>query len=80
MKNYIVTYSNIARKSMLSLSYDYEQVQANTAIEAARKYVNDSTKTIKRSGSRYVDLCLVQGTLHNNTIHYIGNKIWYEVR
>lgn len=75
MKNYIVTYS-YKRSDLFS---DYDQVQGNTAIEAARKYVNDSTKKIIRSGGRDVNLCLLQGRMEGNRIKYIGNHIWYKV-
>jgi len=76
MNNYIVMYHEGA-----GLLEDYPEVQGKTAIESARKFINDKTKTIKRSASNYVNLCLLQGTYDkkHNTIKYVGNKIWYEV-
>mgnify|MGYP006924661995 FL=1 len=77
MKIYIVlyTYKNS------SLFADYEEIQGKTAIDAARKYVNDNSKTVKRSGDSDVNLCLVEGQYNkdNNTIRYKGNKVWYKV-
>ena len=75
MDNYIIMFSPFNN----SLFAEYEQVQANTYIEAAKKYVNGRFQSIKRSGDRDVNLSILRGEMVNsNTIQCHGNQQWYK--
>ena len=75
MKNFVVMYSPFND----SLLADYEQIQGNTAIEAARKFVESKYTNVKRSGGRDANLCLLEGNYDKaaNTIRYRGRHQWY---
>ena len=74
-KNYIVLSSPFNS----SLYYEYEQVQGCTAIEAARQFVSTKYNTVKRSGSRAVNLCLIEGRFDEyGNVRYRGKRQWYE--
>ena len=75
MKNFVVMYSPFHN----SLLADYEQIQGNTAIEAARKFVEGRYSSVKRSGDRDVNLCLMEGDYDKkaNRIRRRGRRQWY---
>ena len=75
MDNYIIMYSPFSN----SLFAEYEQVQAKTYIEAAKKFVNGRFQSIKRSGDRDVNLAILRGEMVNsNTIRPHGHQMWYK--
>lgn len=75
MKNYVVLVSPFSNK----LGGDYEEIQGETAIAAAREFVKGRFNTVKRSADRYVNLALVEGRYDKaaNMIYTRGPRQWY---
>jgi len=75
VKNYVVTYSPFGNP----LSADYQEIQGVTAIDAARKFVSGKYSSVRRSGDRDVNLCLVEGKFDKvvNRLLIRGRHQWY---
>lgn len=75
MDNYIIKYNPFNN----NVFADYPQVQANSYIEAARKFIDGRFANIKRSGDRDVNLAILRGEIiDDHTIGANGNQQWYK--